>query len=103
MGDTAAILNLSDLRSIMGYPGGHSLSIYARFSGKTERTLLYISRQKGDHYCIQTRHNDLFSDYNLFLGKLKEKLARKGRVNTDRVYRIVLLPHEHTIILLKSK
>ena len=33
-----------------------------------------------------------FSHYNLFLGKLKEKLARKARVNTERVYRIVLMP-----------
>ena len=63
-------------------PRGHSLSIYARFSGK-KRTSLYISREKGDHYHIQTRHNDLFSHYNLFLGKRKEKLARKARVNTD--------------------
>ena len=63
-------------------PRGHSLSIYARFSGK-KRTSLYISREKGDHYYIQTRHNDLFSHYNLFLGKRKEKLARKARVNTD--------------------
>ena len=61
---------------------GHSLTIYARFSGK-KRTSIYISREKGDHYYIQTRHNDLFSHYNLFLGKLKEKLARKARVNTD--------------------
>ena len=50
-----------------------------------------------------TRHNDLFSHYNLFLGKLKEKLVRKERVNTDRVYRIVLMPPEHPIIFLKSK
>ena len=42
---TAAILNLLHLRSIMGCPGGHSLSIYARFSG-TNRTSLYISREK---------------------------------------------------------
>ena len=63
-------------------PRGHSLSIYARFLGK-KRSSLYISREKGDHYYIQTRHNDLFSHYNLFLGKLKEKLARKARVNTD--------------------
>ena len=63
-------------------PRGQSLSIYARFSGK-KRTSLYISREKGDNYYIQTRHNDLFSHYNLFLGKLKEKLARKARVNTD--------------------
>ena len=61
---------------------GHSLTIYARFSGK-KRTSIYISQEKGDHYYIQTRHNDLFSHYNLFLGKLKEKLARKARVNTD--------------------
>ena len=50
-------------------PRGHSLSIYARFSGK-KRTSMYISREKGDHYYIQTRRN-----HNLFLGKLKEKLA----------------------------
>ena len=43
-----------------------------------------------------------FSHYNLFLGKLKEKLARKARVNTERVYRIVLMPPGHPIILLKS-
>ena len=58
-------------------PRGHSLSIYARFLGK-KKSSLYISREKGDHYYIQTRHNDLFSHYNLFLGKLKEKLARKS-------------------------
>ena len=29
-------------------------------------------------YFILTRHNDLFSHYNLFLGKLKEKLAQKA-------------------------
>ena len=40
-------------------PRGHSLSIYARFSGK-KRTSMYISREKGDRYYIQTRHNDLF-------------------------------------------
>ena len=39
---------------------------------------MYISLEKGDHYLIQTRHNDFFSHYNLFLGKLKEKLARKS-------------------------
>ena len=75
--DTAAILNLLDLRSTRG----HSVSIYARFSGK-KRTSMYTSWEKVDHYYIQTRHNDLFSHYNLFLGKLK-KLARKARVNTD--------------------
>ena len=74
-----------------GMPRRHSLSIYARFSGK-KRASLYISWEKGDHCYIQIRHNDLFSNYNLFIGKLKEKLARKTRVNTERVYRIVLVP-----------
>ena len=99
--DKAAMLNLSDLRSIMGCPGGYSLSIYALSSGK-ERTSLYISWKKGDHYYIQARHNDLFSHYNLFKGKLKEKLTRKARVNTDRVYRIVLTPSGHPMTHLKS-
>ena len=43
-----------------------------------------------------------FCHYNFFLGKLKEKLARKARVNTEWVYRIVLMPPWHPIILLKS-
>ena len=71
-------------------PREHSLSIYAHFSGK-KRTLLYISREKEAHNYIQTRHNDLFSHYNLFLGKRKEKLAWKARVYilseyTDRAH-----------------
>jgi len=34
---------------------------------------------------ITSKHGTtiFFSHYNLFLGKLKEKLARKARVNTD--------------------
>ena len=83
-------------------PRGHSLSIYARFSGK-KRTSLYSSREKSDHYYIQTRQNDLFSHCHPFLGKLKEKFARKARLNTtERVYRIVLMPPRHFIILFKS-
>ena len=57
--DKAAMLNLLDLRSIMGCPRGHWLSIYAHSSGK-KRTSLHISWEKGDHYYIQTRHHDLF-------------------------------------------
>ena len=80
--DTAAILNLLDLKNNYGMPRGYLLSIYARFSGK-KRTSMYVSREKGDHYYIQTRYNDLSSHNNLFLGKLKKKLARKARVHTD--------------------
>ena len=87
--DTAAILNLLVLRSIMGCPGG-VLAQYLR----SQRTSLFISREKGNHYYIQTSHDDLFSHYNLFLGK---------RVNTERVYRIVLMPSRHSTILVKSK
>ena len=43
-----------------------------------------------------------FSHYNLFLGKCKEKLAQKLYVNTERVYRIVLMHPGHPVILLKS-
>ena len=68
-------------------PRGHSLSIYARFLGN-----------------ITSKHGKtiFLSLYNLFLGKRKEKLARRRRVNTERVYRIVLMPPGHSIILLKS-
>ena len=76
-------------------PWEHSLRIYARVLGK-KRTLLNISREKRDHYYIQTRHNDLFSDYKLLLGKL----VRKARVNAERVYRIVLMPPGHPVTLL---
>ena len=53
---------------------------------------------------ITSKHGTtiFFSHYNLFLGKLEEKLARKARVNTERVYRIVLMSPGHPIILLKS-
>ena len=77
-------------------PRGHSLSIYARFSGE-KRTSLYISREEGDHYYIQTRHNDPFCPL-----QSNEKLPKKACVNTERVYRIMLMPPGHPIILLKS-
>ena len=81
-------------------PREHLLGIYARFSGQ-KRTSMYISREKGDHYYIQTRHNDLFSYYNLLLGKLKEKLARKARVNTEASISDRAHAPEHPIMLLK--
>ena len=80
-----------------GIPRGHSLTIYAGFSGK-KRTSMHISRKKGDRYCSQRRHNDLFFSLHFFLGKLKERLARKARVNMRSCSR----PPGHPIILLKS-
>ena len=44
---------------------------------------MYISREKDDHYYIQTRLNDLFFPLQSFLGKFEEKLARKAGVNTN--------------------
>ena len=81
----------------MGCPGGHSLTIYAGFSGK-KRTAMHISREKGDRYYIQRRHNDLFFSLHFFLGNLKVRLARKALVNM----RSCLCSPGHPIILLKS-
>ena len=81
-------------------PGG-ALAQYLRARFEQKRTSRFISQEKGDYCYIRTQHN-LFSHYNLFLGKLKEKLARKARVNAERVYRIVLMPPRHPIIPLSS-
>ena len=84
-------------------PGGHSLSIYARFLGK-KKTSLYISREKmrSLFHPNTAQRSIFFSCCNLFQGKRKEELVRKTRVNSERVYRIVLMPPGHPIILLKS-
>jgi len=99
--DTAAILNLLDLRSITGCPGG-TRSVFTRaFRAKRELHCIIIEKKA---IIIKSKHGTtiFFSHYNLFLGKLKEQLARKARVNTERVYRIVLMNPGHPIILLKS-
>ena len=31
---------------------------------------LHISREKGDHYYVETRHKDLFPHFNLIIRKL---------------------------------
>ena len=71
----AAIIEFLTFKEYYGMPRGHSLSIYARFSAK-KRTSMYISTSKYSTTIF-------FSHCNLFIGKLKEKLARKARVNTD--------------------
>ena len=57
--------------------GGRSLDIYARFSGK-KRTSMFISREKGDHYYIQTRHNDLFFPLQSFSRKTEREIGSKS-------------------------
>ena len=87
----------------MECPGGLLFSIYARFSGKRELQYIFF----GKNVIIITPKQGTtiyFSHYNLFLRTLREKSACKARVNTDamRVYRIMLMPPGHSIILLKS-
>ena len=103
MGDGAAILNLSDLRSIMGYPGGTPSVFTLAFRAKLRELFCIFLGKKAINIASKHGTTIFFPITIFFLGKLKEKLARKGRENTDRVYRIVLIPPEHTIILLKSK
>ena len=99
--DTTAILNLLNLRSIMGCPGG-TRSVFTRsFRANRELHWIFLGKKA---IIITSKHGTtiFFCHYNLFVGKRKEKLARKARVNTERVYRIVLMPPGHPIILLKA-
>ena len=86
----------------MGCPGG-TRSIFTRAFRAKENFTVYIYFGK-KAIIIKSKHNKtiFFSHYNLFLGKRKEKLVLKARVNTEWVYRIVLMPPGHPTILLKS-
>ena len=95
--DTAATLNLLDLRSIMGCPGG-TRSVFTRaFRAKRELHCIFLGKKA---IIITSKHGTtiVFSHYNLFLGKRKEKLARKAGVNSERIYRIVLMLPEYPIV-----
>ena len=46
-------IEFTRVKEYYGMPRGHLLSIYARFSGK-KRTSLNISREKGDHFLLQS-------------------------------------------------
>ena len=98
--DTVAILNLLDLRSIMGCPGGTRLVFTKAFRAKRELHWIFLGKKA---IIITSKHGTTicFSHYNLFQGKRKEKLARKAGVNSERIYRIVLMLPEHPIVLLK--
>ena len=78
-------------------------SVFTRAFRQKENFTIYFSGKRRSLFTSKHSTTIFFSHYNLFLEKLKEKLARKARVNTQRVYRIVLMPPEHPIILLKSK
>ena len=75
----------------MGCPGG-TRSVFTRaFRAKRELHCIFLGKKA---IIITSKHGTtiFFSHYNLFLGKLKEKLARKEGENTERIYRIVLMP-----------
>ena len=66
----------------MGRPGG-TRSVFTRaFRAKRELHCIILEKKA---IIIKSKHGTtiFFSHYNLFLGKLKEQLARKARVNTD--------------------
>ena len=63
-------------------PGG-TRSVFKRaFRPKRKLQIIFLDKKV---IIITSKHGTtiFFSHYNLFLGKLKEKLARKARVNTD--------------------
>ena len=91
----------------MGCPGC-TRSVFTRASrAKRELHCVFLGKKA---IIITSKHGRtiFFSHYNLFLGKLKEKLVRKACMNTERVYRMVLMPPPpphppgHPIILIKS-
>ena len=78
----------------MGCPGA-TRSVFTRaFRAKKKNFNVYFSANT-------VQRSFFFSYYNLFLGKLKEKLARKVRVNTDASISDRAHPPGHPIILLK--
>ena len=80
--NTAAMLNLLDLRSIMGCPGGTRSAFTRAFRAKRELQYIFLGKKA---IIITSKQGTTiyFSHCNFFLGKLKEKSARKARVNTD--------------------
>ena len=77
-------------------------SVFMRaFRAKRELHCIFLGKKT--IIITSTAQRSLFFQYNVFLGKLKETLARKARVNTERVNWILLMPSGHPIILIKSK
>ena len=62
---------------------GDTRSVFKRaFRPKRKVKIIFLDKKV---IIITSKHGTtiFFSHYNLFVGKLKEKLARKARVNTD--------------------
>ena len=65
----------------MGCPGGTRSAFTRAFRAKRSLQCLFLGKKV---IIITSKHGTTiyFSRYNLFLGKRKEKLAQKARVNT---------------------
>ena len=72
--NTAAILNLLDLRSIVGCPRGTRSVFTSAFRAKRELHCIILEKKA---IIIKSKRGAkiFFSHYNLFLGKLEEQLA----------------------------
>ena len=68
--DTEAILNLLDLRSIVGCPGGTRSVFKGNFT-------VYFAGKRRSSFHPNTAQRSFFSHYNLFQGKLSPKRAHK--------------------------
>ena len=66
----------------MGFPGGNRSVFTRAFLAKRELHCIFLGKKA---IIITSKHGTtiFFSHYNLFLGKFKEKLARKAHVNTE--------------------
>ena len=74
--DMAAILNLLDLRTIMGCPGGTRSVFMRTFLAKRELQFIFLGKKV---IIIISKHGTtiFFSNYNLFLGKLQKNWPEK--------------------------
>ena len=79
-----------------GMPSGTRAVFTHAFRAKRELHCIFLGKKA---IIITSQHGTtiFLSHYNLFIGRLKEKLARKARVNTERVNRIVLQPRSQVL------
>ena len=96
-------IELIRFKEYYGMPRGALVQYLRALFGQRELQYIFFGKNV---IIITPKHGTTiyFSHYNLFLRTLREKSACKARVNTDamRVYRIMLMPPGHSIILLKS-
>ena len=79
--DTAAILNLLDLRSIMGCPGGTRLVFTRPFRAKRELKRIILGKKA---IIITSKlGTTTFFPVTIFFYENLDKLARNVRVNTE--------------------